>query len=192
MLNNRRKKAFTLIELLVVVLIIGILAAVALPQYQKSVEKSKTAQARTLIASLVQAQDRYKMNNGSYAESFSLLDIDLPGGYTGSTPWLNAPNVPGAVKETRSGAEWTLQLATSASDPGSLAIMMGRIAGRYKGTGFIYWLNASNSDINRRILCGERKATGTVYNGEAGSYCQKVLGGKSIEDSDSLPLWTLP
>ncbi len=55
---------FTLIELLVVVLIIGILAAVALPQYQKAVEKSRMAEARTLIKSLQNATDMWVLEKG--------------------------------------------------------------------------------------------------------------------------------
>ena len=52
-------KAFTLIELLVVVLIIGILAAVAVPQYQKAVERSRATQALILMRPLIQAQKSY-------------------------------------------------------------------------------------------------------------------------------------
>lgn len=58
------KKAFTLIELLVVVLIIGILAAIALPQYQKAVEKSRIAGAISVIKTVAQGIDLYLLENG--------------------------------------------------------------------------------------------------------------------------------
>jgi type IV pilus assembly protein PilE len=73
-------RAFTLIELLVVVLIIGILAAIALPQYQRAVLKSRAAAVLPLLRSLVSAQERYFLTTGNYARSFEDLDISLPEG----------------------------------------------------------------------------------------------------------------
>ena len=75
---NQAKQGFTLIELLVVVLIIGILAAVVLPQYQMAVAKSRSVEALTLLKSLANAEEVFYLANGHYATDISLLDIDIP------------------------------------------------------------------------------------------------------------------
>lgn len=73
----QEKRGFTLIELLVVVLIIGILSAVALPQYQGAVDKARFSKTYALMDSIVNAQDVYYMANGTYSLSWEDLDIKV-------------------------------------------------------------------------------------------------------------------
>lgn len=71
------KKGFTLLELLVVVLIAGILAAIALPQYQKAVLKSRFVQAKVTARRLADAQEAYYLVNSKYTAQFAPLGVDM-------------------------------------------------------------------------------------------------------------------
>ena len=93
--NISRLGGFTLIELLVVVLIIGILAAMALPQYFKAVERSRMAEAVTLMDSVAKAQRRKWMQTNRYAGRFEGLDVS-PKGATGQSYYTKGDPVTGA------------------------------------------------------------------------------------------------
>ena len=76
---SRNKKGFTLIELLVVVLIIGILASIAIPQYFKVVEKARVAEAMSMISAIKSSEERFLAKGGAYTSDFTQLDILYPG-----------------------------------------------------------------------------------------------------------------
>ena len=82
------KKAFTLIELLVVVLIIGILSAIALPQYQKAVIKSKIGAMLPTLRTLAEANEIYYMENGQYTMNMNNLSVATPADCTALTEQL--------------------------------------------------------------------------------------------------------
>ena len=73
----KSKKAFTLIELLVVVLIIGILAAVALPQYQVSVAKARMMQNVVSANALLTAVKSYRLANNAWPSNLNELDVSV-------------------------------------------------------------------------------------------------------------------
>lgn len=77
MLNKKNgEKGFTLIELLGVIIIIGILAAIALPSFLNQAAKARQSEAKTSVGSMVKAQEAYYLEKQSYASAFTTLGAE--------------------------------------------------------------------------------------------------------------------
>ena len=74
---QQNRKGFTLVELAVVVVIIGVLAAFAVPRFMASVERSKAAESFNYLSAVQAGQERYHARQGTYADEVTELDIKM-------------------------------------------------------------------------------------------------------------------
>ena len=103
-------KGFTLIELLVVIVLIGILAAIAIPQYFKVVEKGKVAEAMTWLGSLQGTQERYLAKNGFYCTgSYSGVCENAFDTDPGSMKYYDSGDITAGAVTT--SPDWTITLS---------------------------------------------------------------------------------
>ena len=119
---------FTLIELLVVVLIIGVLSAIALPQYTTAVEKSRAAEALTLMSATRDAVERYRFQKDAWpsANNFAVLDVEIPqngsnyGGKNYKITMQQLSDTKFVINATRNTSKDVYQLKTVMIDNGSV------------------------------------------------------------------------
>jgi type IV pilus assembly protein PilE len=137
--HGRRSAGFTIIELLIAIVIVGILAAVALPAFQNSVRKGRRSEAYTALGALQQAQERWRSSNGSYADN-SQLSLGVNASPAGLGQAATTPSGYYAIAITAAdGASYTATATaatgTSQADDSGCTVLAVRMVGGNIGYG---------------------------------------------------------
>ena len=169
-MKNKKRAGFALIELLVVVLIVGILAAVALPQYEKAVWKSRSAKLQIWAKRLLDAEREFMAANGYYTQCLNLLSLD----YQATFPRIIRQE--SIWEEGKYIADCVQIAATENEEDGmilSAALLVARAvfsSGKYVSNGFGTSLSTELTEEQRRIGGIEHICGGNVFGTELGAH----------------------
>jgi type IV pilus assembly protein PilA len=79
--KKKGNEGFTLIELLVVIIIVGVLAAIALPSFLNQIGKARGSEAKSSIGTMNRSQQAYRLENNTFATNITNLDAKISGNF---------------------------------------------------------------------------------------------------------------
>ncbi len=161
------KKAFTLIELLVVVLIIGILSAIALPQYNKAVEKSRAAEAIQVLKYMHEQGELYQLatSSGGVMVTNEELGIVFDGSFTCQV--LRSGEVEICCNKywcyENNGSGYSDYCPNSANSP--VALRITKEVTDFNDIDHLYILEFRGC-LDKKIVCGDSETYCKIFNGK--------------------------
>ena len=166
----KNKEGFTLIELLVVVLIIGILAAIALPQYKFIVAKSKYNTVKEMTRSIADSLERYYLTTGKKPENLEVLDIDIYGSYNSTKTQKSLPNGEICGFNAGNSSRQELICRTTAFGKG-IAYLIEINFNQSPRRNFCYALTTDTTDIVNKVCQRDTGKKNPYYGTPCSAYC---------------------
>jgi len=111
------RKGFTLIELLIVVVIIGILAAIAIPKFANTKEKAYLATMKSDLRNLITAEEAYFSDNTAYTSAIPVANYTVSSGVTGPTVTVTANGFTASVAHNLTTKTCAIFVGTTALAP---------------------------------------------------------------------------
>jgi type IV pilus assembly protein PilA len=134
--RNQSDKGFTLVELLVVIIIIGILAAISLPNFMNQTAKAKQSEARQNISLINKAQNVYRTEKSNFASKFDNLAIAVLKGNT-----------------TDSTGNYDYSLFSNSNDSTTITAQSKDSALKSYAGGNIRFVNANSESVLASVIC---------------------------------------
>lgn len=106
----KENRAFTLMELMFAIVIIGVLAALALPRFSRTIEKSRIAEAVNILETLRNAQEAYNLEYGAYTDTLGDLDVTIPPSRNFNAPALATADPIASIERNAGGYRYTLTI----------------------------------------------------------------------------------
>ena len=168
-LNQRKKgdKGFTLIELLVVIIIIGILAAIALPAFLNQANKAKQSEGKTNVGSMNRAQQAYYLEKSEFAANvdFSKLGLGIKT-QSGNYKFVIAGGAPAKVSEATNQAQPVVAKGTIKAYIGG--VNAGTLTGTKEATTLTVLCEGEDAPI---VAGGPEGTESAIYSSTGGPKC---------------------